>query len=252
VKKRFAVAAVLLMPVALLPSTPAGATPPHRLPQTPPAASTPGAATQDAADPDAADPDAGGPDAGGSIAGSPVAGTTAVIAAAPSPPTATATPALVWPDAPPCTTGTGVHEFAVKGSGFHPGEILAVSVGAEKYGPTTADEHGAYTATLRIRSTPAGAYPIEVKGERGTKALGRLEVGYSACRSTVDGKLRLTGAGFAARDTITVTVDGSPASTVKSSATGDFDYKAVCVPGSHRASVADAHDRELAFDGFSC
>jgi hypothetical protein len=167
---------------------------------------------------------------------------------------ATVAPATAWPKARPCTTGTGVHDFTVSGTGFQPEERLDVAVGGVAYPAAVADAAGAYSVTYEVQALPAGRYPVAVRGDRGGKAVGRIDVGFSGCRSTEDGVLRVTGAGFTAADTIRVRLDGEPAAvaTGRSSETGEFDIRTECAPGKHTIEVADTHDRMLNFAEFSC
>jgi len=168
--------------------------------------------------------------------------------------TATVVPAAVWPEAEPCSTGTGVHDFTVSGRGFRSDERLSVTVGDVAYPAAVADATGAYSITYEVEPMPAGTYVVGVKGDRGGKAGGRIVFGFSGCRSMNDGRLRLTGAGFAAADTISVHLDGAPAAvaTGTSSANGQFDLESECAPGAHTVEVADTHDQSLTFAGFTC
>jgi hypothetical protein len=169
-------------------------------------------------------------------------------------PVATVAPGTVWPKAEPCATGTGVHDFTVSGAGFQPDELVTVAVGEMTYQGARADSTGAYSATYEIGSVRAGAYRVDVKGDRGGRAHGKITVGYSACRSTRDGKVRVTGAGFGGTETIAVHLDGgtTTAITATSTETGAFDLQTTCPAGPHTLDVADTHDNVLHFAEFAC
>jgi hypothetical protein len=169
-------------------------------------------------------------------------------------PAATVAPGTVWPKAEPCATGTGVHDFTVSGAGFQPDELVTVTVGAVAYEPTRADSTGAYSAGYEIRSLRAGAYRVDVKGDRGGRAQGKITVGYSACRSSRDGSVRVTGAGFGGTETIAVHLDGGTTTAITATSTEDgaFDLQTTCPVGPHTLDVADTHDNVLHFAEFTC
>jgi hypothetical protein len=84
--------------------------------------------------------------------------------------------------------------------------------------------------------------------------LGDIDVGYSACRSIKNGRLRVTGAGFDATDMISVRLDGATAAAVSGTSTerGEFDLRTTCPAGSHTLAVADTRDEFLTFAEFTC
>jgi hypothetical protein len=183
-----------------------------------------------------------------------LAGGPPALAAGKTAPTATVAPGTVWPEAEPCVTGTGVHDFTVSGGGFRPGELLRVTVGEVAYDETRADADGAYTVGYQVRPQPAGVYRVEVAGDRGGWAVGRIKLGYAACRSTSDGRLRVTGAGFGGTDAIAVRLDGEATAAITATSTeeGAFDLRTACPPGPHTLEVADSHENVLRFAEFTC
>jgi hypothetical protein len=176
-------------------------------------------------------------------------------AATPAAMAATVTPDTVWPNAAPCTTGTGVHTFTVSGLGFQPDELLTISVGDVRYERATADENGEYTASYELKAQPAGQYDVEVVGDRGSRATGGINLGWSGCRSWKNGKIRLTGAGFTADDTVSAYLDGATAAAASATTTdgGEFELHVACVTGrTHTVAVSDTRNRALSFAEFSC
>jgi hypothetical protein len=175
--------------------------------------------------------------------------------AAPPPLAATVTPGSVFPQAKPCTTGTGEHHFTVSGAGFAPNEELTVTVGGVRYEKATADETGAYTADYDLKAIPGGRAAVIVTGDQGGRAVATLDVGWSACRSWKNDQIRLTGAGFMSSDTVSAYLDGdtTAAASVASGTGGEFDLRIVCDPATpHTVTVSDTHEHALAFGEFTC
>lgn len=176
------------------------------------------------------------------------------VPAAASPLPVAVTPGKVWPVAAPCTSGTGDHDFTVTGTGFQPGETVAVRVGGVPYPDFAADATGGYSRTFQVQSLPSGTYPVAVTGDAGSEALSSIYIGWSGCRSVKSGKLRMTGGGFAASGTIRLHLDGvaTPFATTTSDGSGRFDVTVTCPAGRHDAKVSDLANRSLTFTAFTC
>ncbi len=175
--------------------------------------------------------------------------------AAPPPLAAAVTPDTVYPQAKPCTTGTGEHHFTVSGAGFKPNEGFAVTVGGVSYEPASADAAGGYAAGYDLTSIPGGRVAVIVTGDQGSRAVSALNVGWSGCRGWRNGQIRLTGAGFMSHDTVSAYLDGdttADASTTSGTG-GDFDLRIVCDPATpHAVTVSDNHHHALEFGQFTC
>ncbi len=177
------------------------------------------------------------------------------VGAAPPPLVATVTPATVYPQAKPCATGTGEHHFTVSGAGFKPNEAVAVTVGGVGYEPTSADATGGYTAGYDLKPVPGGRIAVIVTGDRGSRAVSALTVGWSGCRSWKNGQIRLTGGGFMSHDTVSAHLDGDTTgdASTTSGTGGDFDLRIVCDPATpHTVLVSDNHHHSLVFGQFIC
>jgi len=172
-------------------------------------------------------------------------------------PAITATPAMVYPRAEPCASGPHLpNTVQLSGNGFLARERLYVDIGEISYigDDLHADAKGRFSAGYPISSWPSGPAIVEIRGEQGSFSRTLITIGFTGCRSVRNGQLRMTGAGFAAHDTIALRLDGSatPAATSTSDEYGKYDFTTPCPRGRHSARVTDTHGREVGWQSFTC
>lgn len=163
----------------------------------------------------------------------------------------TVTPGTVFPAVAPCT-GISPTEFTVSGKGFKPAEKIALTIGGVEYDDFAADAEGKYSETAEIRSLPSATYPVLLRGEQGTYAVSMIYIGFSACRSWSRDDVAIMGAGFAAEDDVTVTMDNAVAATGKTDPQGRFEVAFDCPKGKHMVKVTGKGNRNLSFAEFRC
>jgi outer membrane protein assembly factor BamB len=126
-------------------------------------------------------------------------------------------------------TGPPTTQVDVVGTGFLPAEVVDLAFGAKARGTVSADENGAFSATIRVpRSATAGAHDVTATGE--TSALVAIATFTVVTPSIALGRtsgpprvnVDVTGANFPSLEPVEVAFDGVTLVDVTADQTGAF------------------------------
>jgi hypothetical protein len=125
----------------------------------------------------------------------------------------------VFPGEIELTPGAGTvdSEFTISGQGLRPDQRITIEYDAKEVsiigGDTRTDGDGEFRSNIVVPEVPAGEYTITAIDESGNRPETEFEVtpqiALNPASQDVDKSVEVRGTGFAARERVTVTLDGS-------------------------------------------
>ena len=119
-------------------------------------------------------------------------------------------------------TGTVDSEVTINGQGLRPDQRITIEYDGSEVGivsgDMTTDGSGEFSSTITVPEVPAGNYAItaiDQSGNRPEAEFGVIpKIDLSPISQNVDGAVEVRGNGFAAKERITITMDGSTVVTI--------------------------------------
>jgi len=123
------------------------------------------------------------------------------------------------------TSGGVGDQITVSGSSFRGSQPIAIRFGAEQRGTNTSNANGGFTASITVPAQGAGSYVVEASD--GTySATANFTIGAKAslnpARGQIDDEITVSGSGFGASQTVTITFNNQPVGNTSTNATGSF------------------------------
>lgn len=117
-------------------------------------------------------------------------------------------------------------KVTISGNGFRKNEAVAIYWDNEKLADVSAGQHGAWQAVINVPSCAQGGHEVDARGHYSSVDTLPFTVGPSISLNSASGHVGTTvavsGSGFTAGSTVTITYDGAKKATAQTSAAGSF------------------------------
>jgi hypothetical protein len=154
------------------------------------------------------------------------------------------------------SSGGAGTSITVAGAGFGSGEAVTVIYDTDQVGSATANPDGSWTLTFNVPPSPAGSHTINASGSTTSvvtvpfTSTASVNLPPNTTSGTVGSSINLTGSGFAANETISITFDGKDIGTTSADDQGGVADTITIPPstaGTHNITVKGSTTSNLSF-----